>query len=265
VGNKITKLIKTYTDAKFFFTATTNADTIALGSTVGLNAILPNSAITMSGTTIISTTGYPSPYNTSWWGNKEQYLYTAAELTAKGFVAGKITELGLSVGSVTTTLPLTNFTISIGHTTLTAMSTSFVTTGMNNVYMNSSYTVLPNQINTHPFQTPFIWDGVSNIVIETCFNNAAYNGSQTITYSTTSNVSCAYSYADNPTVCSNPVTVYTSSNRPNFIISQPLTATYSWSSSANGGLVSTNIINPNAIPTGTAGLYSYILAATNAG
>ena len=265
VGNKITKLLKTYTDAKFYFTVFASADTIALGSTVGLNANLPNSAINMSGTSIISSTGYPSPYNTSWWGNKEQYLYTAAELTAKGFVAGKITELGLSVGSVTTTLPLTNFTISIGHTSLTAMTTSFVTTGMNNVYMNSSYTVLPNQINTHPFQTPFIWDGVSNIIIETCFNNAAYNGSQTITYSTTPNVSCAYSYADNPTVCSNPVTVYTSTSRPNFIISQPLTATYSWSSSANGGLVSTNIINPNAIPTGTVGLYSYILAATNSG
>ena len=146
VNNKITKLIKTYTDAKFNFTATTNADTIALGSTVGLNAILPNSAINMGGTPVISTTGYPSPYNTSWWGNKEQYLYTAAELTAKGFVAGKITELGLSVGSVTTTLPLTNFTISIGHTSLTALSTSFVTTGMNNVFIDPSYRVLANQI-----------------------------------------------------------------------------------------------------------------------
>ena len=264
VGNKNTKLYKTYTDAKFNFTATTSADTIALGSTVGLNANMPNTTITMSGPTVISSTGYPSPYNTSWWGNKEQFLYTAAELTAKGFVAGKITELGLQVGAVTTTLPLTNFTISMGHTTTTAMS-GFITTGLSTVFMNPSYTVLPNQVNTHTFQTPFIWDGVSNIVIETCFNNAAYNGSQTIYYSTTSNVSCAYSYADAATVCSSPVTVYTSANRPNFIISQPLQATYSWSSSANGGLASTNIINPNATPTGTAGLYSYILAATNAG
>ena len=126
VGNKNTKLYKTYTDAKFNFTATTSADTIALGSTVGLNANMPNTTITMSGPTVISSTGYPSPYNTSWWGNKEQFLYTAAELTAKGFVAGKITELGLQVGAVTTTLPLTNFTISMGHTTTTAMS-GFIT------------------------------------------------------------------------------------------------------------------------------------------
>lgn len=264
IGNKVTKLIKTYTDAKFNFTATANADTIALGSTVGLNANMPNTTITMSGSTVISSTGYPSPYNTSWWGNKEQYLYTAAELTAKGFVAGKITELGLQVGSVTTTLPLTNFTISMGHTTTTAMS-GFITTGLSTVFMNPSYTVLANQVNTHTFQTPFIWDGVSNIVIETCFNNAAYNGAQTIYYSTTPNVSCAYSYADAATVCSNPGTVYTSANRPNFIISQPLQATYTWSSSANGGLASTNIINPDATPTGTPGLYSYILSATNAG
>lgn len=264
VGNKATKLYKTYTDAKFFFTATTNADTIALGSTVGLNANMPNTTITMSGTTVISSTGYPNPYNTTYWGNKEQFLYTAAELTAKGFVAGKITELGLQVGAVTTTLPLTNFTISMGHTTTTAMS-GFITSGLSTVYMNPSYTILPNQVNTHTFQTPFIWDGVSNIVIETCFNNSNWNGSQTIYYSTTSNVSCVYSYADAATVCASPSSAYTSTSRPNFIISQPLQATYAWTSSANGGLQSTNILNPNAIPTGTAGLYSYILAATSNG
>lgn len=264
VGNKNTKLYKTYTDAKFNFTATTNADTIALGSTVGLNANMPNTTITMSGSTVVSSTGYPSPYNTTYWGNKEQFLYTAAELTAKGFVAGKITELGLQVGAVTTTLPLTNFTISMGHTTNTAMS-GFITSGLNTVYMNPSYTILPNQVNTHTFQTPFIWDGVSNIVIETCFNNSNWNGSQTIYYSTTSNVSCVYSYADAATVCASPSSAYTSANRPNFIISQPLQATYNWSSSANGGLASTNIINPNATPTGTPGLYSYILAATSNG
>jgi hypothetical protein len=264
VGNKQTKLYKTYTDAKFFFTATTNADTIALGSTVGLNANMPNTTVNMSGPTVISSTGYPSPYNTTYWGNKEQFLYTAAELTAKGFVAGKITELGLQVGAVTTTLPLTNFTISMGHTSNTALS-GFITSGLNTVYMSPSYTILPNQVNTHTFQTSFIWDGVSNVVIETCFNNSAWNGSQTIYYSTTANVSCVYSYADAAGVCASPGSAITSSNRPNFIISQPLQATYNWTSSANGGLTSTNIINPNAIPTGAAGLYSYILSATNAG
>ena len=263
-GNQSSLLLTTYTDAKFNFTATTDADTIALGSTVGLNAIMSNTPITMSGTNNVSSTGYPSPYNTSYWGNKEQFLYKAAELTAKGFVAGKITELGLEVGSVTTTLPLTNYTISMGHTNNTAMF-GFVTSGMAPVYMNPSYTVLPNQVNTHAFQTPFVWDGVSNIVIETCFNNAANNGSQAIYYSTTTNVSCVYSYANAATVCLSPTNVYTSANRPNFIISQAMPATYAWTSSANGGLQSTNIINPDAIPSGTPGMYSYVLAAINAG
>ena len=263
-GNQSSLLLTTYTDAKFNFTATTSSDTIALGNTVSLNAKMPNITITMSGTTVVSSTNYPSPYNTSRWGNKEQYLYTAAELTAKGFVAGKITELGLEVGSVTTTLTLTNYTISMGHTNNTDIS-GFVTSGMYTVYMNPSYTILPDQVNTHTFQTPFIWDGVSNIVIETCFNNSATNGLQTIYYTTTPNVSCVYTYANAATVCSSPTNVLTSSNRPNFIISQAMPATYSWTASANGGLSSTNIINPDAIPTGTAGLYSYILAATSGG
>ena len=59
-------------------------------------------------------------------------LYSMEAISSKDDT-GKITELGLLVGTVTTTLPLTNFTIAMGHTTNAALST-FITAGMSNVF-----------------------------------------------------------------------------------------------------------------------------------
>ena len=53
------------------------------------------------------------------------------------------------------------------------------------------------------------------IIVETCFNNSTWNGSQTIAYTTTSFASACYYYGDNATVCSAPGTATTSANRPN--------------------------------------------------
>ncbi len=228
---------------------------IGVGGTYQLGAFISNAVKLGNGTT--TSTGPFSPYYTTWWGNRQQYLITAAELQAGGYVPGAITSLGLQVGAVTTTLSLTNFTISIGHSTLTAMPSNFVT-GLTPVYTSPAYTILPNAMNTHTFTSPFIWDGVSNIIIETCFNNSAWNGSQTIEYTTTPHVSCLYSAQDNATVCAN-ASGSTGNNRPNFFIGQPITVTHSWINPPNGGLSATNIPNPTATPTGGLGVYPYIV------
>jgi PKD repeat protein len=228
---------------------------IGVGGTYQLSAYISNAVKLGSGTT--TGTGPFSPYYTTWWGNKQQYLITATELLAGGYTPGAITSLGLQVGTVTTTLALTNFTISMAHTSLTALTSSFVT-GLTPVYTNAAYTVIPNAMNTHAFSNAFIWDGVSNIIIETCFNNSNWNGSQTIQYTTTPFVSCNYSAQYNATVCSN-TSGSTGSNRPNFFIGQPISVTHSWINPPNGGLSATNIPNPTATPTAGLGTYSYIV------
>ena len=245
-----------YLDGQLQSVLKTGADGyIGVGGSYQLSAIVSNAKQVGTGTTV--TTGLPNPYYTTWWGNREQYLIPASELLAAGLSAGPITTLGLNVGNVTTTLSLTNFTISMGNTALTAMTSAFQT-GLTPVFTTPSYTTVPNSMNTHTFQTPFVWDGVSNIIIESCFNNSAWNGSTQITTSPTSYAASVYSTQDNPTVCAN-ASGSTLNSRPNFLLGQPVSLTYTWINPTAGGLSSTTIYNPVATPTGGLGVYQYIV------
>ncbi len=262
-GNKINAPGGSYIDATFFVDAiVVGKDTIAAGSKVQLDANLPSAEKTF-GTGTLTTTGMPNPYYTTFWANKCQFLFTAAELSAQGFIAGPITTLGLEVLAKTTTMNLDNFTISMKHTTATALTTTYIT-GLTQVYTTPSYVIQSPAINTHIFQTPFQWDGVSNVVIETCFNNSNWNGSQTVKYSTTPHVSGVYYYADAAGVCASTVTgIGTSSNRPNFILGQPVSVTLNWTSSTGGNVLTPTIRNPLAQPTTGAGTYKYVLSGNN--
>lgn len=254
--NKSSLVGGTYKDGQLQSKLNAGADGfIGAGQSFQLNAFISNAR--QVGTATLASTGTPNPYYTTFWGNREQFLFTSADLLAAGLTAGPITSLGLAVTTVSTTLPLTNFTISIGSSALTDITTSFVT-GLTPVFMSPSYTVVPNAINSHTFQTPYVWDGVSNIIIETCFNNSNWNGSQNITYSNTSYTSSLYYYADAATVCSNGSGTAVT-RRPNFLLGQPVTVNYVWTQSANGGLSSTTIANPVATPTAGVGVYQYIV------
>ncbi|MFN5704975.1 MAG: BNR-repeat neuraminidase N-terminal domain-containing protein, partial [bacterium] len=259
LNNSITKGVDTFIDARFNFTTFASADTVAAGNTFQLDALLP-STVKQIGTGTGRTTFVPNPYYTGYWGSKGQFLITAAELRAQGFVAGNITSLGLNV--TTLGLPMNNFTIRMASTSLTNLTSSFVSTGFTQVYTIPVLNLVANSFNNHVFQTPFYWDGVSNLLIETCFNNTQWAGAASVEFTTTTFVSNTYYFADAAGVCA-VGSGTTSNNRPNFILGQPLTATYTWSSSANGGLQSTNIRNPLATPTGAAGLYSYYLTAND--
>lgn len=251
----------TIVDAVFNVDGTSSVDSMIIGNTVNFTTkVFPVPQIG-NGTTTGS--GAPNPYYTTFWGNKEQFLITAAELAAAGYVAGNFTSLALDVKGVTTTLPLTNFTIGMKNTTVTALTNTFET-GLSTVYTTAAYTVLPNQINTHNFTTPFTWDGVSNVLIETCFNNTDWNGSQTITYTTTPFVSCNYYYTDAAGVCATAGGATTSSNRPNFLIGQPSTVSLNWGviPSASAGLTGATTPTPSATPT-AIGTYKFYVTGNN--
>src|SRR5690606_22513643 len=110
--------------------------------------------------------GNPNPYYTLYYGHRNQYLIRASELIALGFTAGKLMSLGFDVVA-NSGLPLTNFTIKMGHTNLTTMPATWQT-GLTQVYTIAVHMAVAVSVNTHVFQSPFVWDGVSNINIETC-------------------------------------------------------------------------------------------------
>nr|MBC8343850.1 hypothetical protein [Bacteroidota bacterium] len=165
-----------------------------------------------TGTTTNSSTSYPAPYGNYWWGAKQQFLIRAADITAAGGAMGTISSLAFNVATVQGTA-LTGFTIKMGTTSQTAATTTFFT-GLTTVLTTTSYTEVSGW-NTHTFTTPFSWDGSSNLVIETCFNNTGYTSNAQVRNSTTTYASSIDRHADAAGVCAQTTGALTYSVRPN--------------------------------------------------
>lgn len=125
------------------------------------------------------STAYPTPYGSLQFGTKSQFLIRASELTALGMQKGDIQSVGFNVAAPGTSI-LQDYTIKLGHTSQTTMGT--IETNLTTVFASPAYTVVSG-INTHPVQVPFEWDGVSNLIVETCFKNYS-NGTNAQVYNT---------------------------------------------------------------------------------
>lgn len=106
----------------------------------------------------------PCPYGNYTEVEKDQYLFTAAELTAAGGSAGEIMALSFYVESVNGCQPLNRFTIMIGHTTLSQFGSEFIS-GLTSVLTINPYQPVQGW-NRHSFTSPFTWDGTSNLIIQ---------------------------------------------------------------------------------------------------
>lgn len=98
-----------------------------------------------------------------------QVLYSAAELRAQGLNAkALISSLTLRVKTKNTTQPFKGFTISMKNDGVSSFG-NFVGGTYTTVY-NSTYSSVQGD-NTFNFVQPFVWDGVSNIIVQFCFDN----------------------------------------------------------------------------------------------
>ncbi len=129
-----------------------------------------------SGTSYNTSTGYPAPYGAYYESAKHQILILASELNSAGISGSHdITSLAFNVANVNASGIHTDFTIRLANTSLTALTTNFVTTGFTTVYGPTDYQPVTGS-NVHSFTTPFAWDGTSNIIVETCFSNDPTGG-----------------------------------------------------------------------------------------
>ena len=188
---------------------------------VGAQSVTTGAATVGAGASTSNT--YSNPFYSSWQNSHNQHLILASELMAAGLGGGNLTSLGLNITGVGT-LPMIDFSLKIGQTTATSLS-SFVSTTFQTVYTNSSFMPVAG-INTMPFSTPFAWDGVSNIVIEICHGNPASTStmSRTCVADPTSFVSTIHVHSttspgtSGTDVCSNTTSTLTLySVRPQFI------------------------------------------------
>ena len=166
-----------------------------------------------TGTTSNTSTTYPAPYGNWYQGARHQFLILASELTAAGMTAGNINSLAFDVAQVQGT-PLQGFTIALKLTSTSVVSA--FETGLTTVYGPQAHTDVAG-LNNHVFITPFYWDGTSNLLVETCFNNSSWTNNARVYNSTTSFTSSIWYRADNTTVCSSTLTSGVGSVRPNMI------------------------------------------------
>lgn len=99
---------------------------------------------------------------------KSQIIYKAAELISSGITAGSINGLTLTVLNNGGKANFLKIKIK-GVTNSSLSSSNLILTGFTEVF-NQNYTFI-NGENTIRFKTPFVWDGIQNLIIEVSFTN----------------------------------------------------------------------------------------------
>lgn len=128
-----------------------------------------------------------TPFNGTYAGGRAQMLFTVAELNAMGITKGRIDSFALDV-ITKTSFSTFNMNIKMGCTPLTALNAFIPQTELKDVYQNTAYQTTLGW-NNFVLNSPYMWDGVNNLVIEICFYNGQNNVIQpdAVDYSTTTN------------------------------------------------------------------------------
>ena len=134
---------------------------------------------------------FPTPYGTYYKNHRVQYLYLANELSAVGLISGNIVSLGFNVADLNLCSYMPNYNIKMKLTSLNEFSETFESSGLSNVWSNSNYLPVLGW-NYHTLDMPFYWDGISNIIIDICFDM--------IPGDWTENASVYYSHSENKAI-----------------------------------------------------------------
>lgn len=139
-----------------------------------------------TGTSANPNNAGPSPYGVNSHGARNQYLYRASELKSIGLQEGYIYSVAFDV-QVVQSLSLLNFTLKVGQTDAQDLS-SFDSTLSTHFY---SQNFLPSMgyATKLVLQSPFYWDGKSNLIIETSFKNSSSGNYAIVKNSTTAFIS----------------------------------------------------------------------------
>ncbi|MCB5224335.1 MAG: S8 family serine peptidase [Candidatus Cloacimonadaceae bacterium] len=174
--------------------------------------------------TISNDTNDGCPINVFYQSLHGQSVYTKSELNAQG-IYGPITfhQVGFNVTSVPS-LAMPNYVIRMGHTSAINAGSWIPESNLATVWSSASYR--PTQTGWDPItlDTPFVWNGVDNIVLDTAFSKIGNSGRSGATQAT--NIYNGYRFTRNDG--SDQTGVFsggsTSMNRPNLMLVSVLEA-----------------------------------------
>lgn len=164
-----------------------------------------------------SATGYPTVYGHYSNSARHQFLFLASELLSQFPSGGEIRSISFNVTQINTANDtIKNFEIKLGCTSATSLSTwqpNLVT-----VFTPKSIAMGPTTNTgwkTHTFDFPYNWDGVSNLVIDICFNNPTGSVLNAKMQMTPTSFNSVYFSKGNTSQCGTTGTPTVSVNRPN--------------------------------------------------
>lgn len=163
-------------------------------STAQIDFTIINEVNVCIGTGTIAMGSASGPFNTYWYGNRTNMLWTGTELTVPG--GGSITKIAFQVATVGGQA-MNGFNIRMQNTTSTTC-TGFTSTGWTTVY-TGSYTVAGTGWQTITLQNPFAFNG-TNLLVEICFGNTSYSTATVVNGTTIANMETT-EYHDLSTAC----------------------------------------------------------------
>lgn len=187
----------------------------ALSTGILITALLSAQNFTDIGTGTLVNGGnqYPAPYGNDWPGARHQMLIRADEMVAAGMIPGDIVSVAFNVVNPAGAV-LEGFTVSIGNTAASEMTEAWEQ-GLTPVWGPLDHTDVGGW-NTHTFDTPFTWDGSSNIIVQTCFRSQNTSTNAQMFQTATTWASTTARNTQNTNVCTaNTGTLVTYDQRPN--------------------------------------------------
>ncbi len=136
-----------------------------------------------TGTNYNTSTSYPSPYGAYYSQSRIQMIILASELNNAGLSPFSTTfsSLAFNIQGTNSAGPHLSYTIKMKNTTATSVSTTspaplgYDNAGLLTVFNPVNFTPTVTGWNTHVFNTPFVWDGSSNILVDVCWDNGNLN------------------------------------------------------------------------------------------
>lgn len=155
-----------------------------------------------TGTTTSNTGATPFQGNSQ--DSRTQILYRAADLNAAGISTGTIVGLTFNIGTFISFRAYEGFTIKMGCTSATGLSTATGFLPVSTVVFGPTSITTQNGINNFTFSTPYDWDGISNLVVEICFDNTSLSpgGNDQVVVTNTSYTAMLRNSGNNTTGCS---------------------------------------------------------------
>jgi hypothetical protein len=259
-------------------TITPSAPTICSGNVQSLvvsGGLIANAGTVVIGnsSTLTGATSQPTAFCNRFEHIWQQMVFTAAELNAAGLQAGNINGLKFNIGAQGSANSVTDFKIRLSSTANSTLS-AFQTSNLNLVYSVATYNIAVG-LNTINFDTPYYWDGTSNILVDMrqtgidASNNAttyytATTGNTVLSAITSTTYTSDGFAAINPSPTASPNRLNTT-----FIGNVPIQGSVVWSptsdlftnAAATTAYTGTSVATVYAKPTTTA---TYTATATSA-